>query len=108
MVDIAFEPTAIRVARGETVRLRFTNTGKLAHDAFIGTPDEQSDHEDEMREADDADAHGHEEDAEDAVVVEPGKTGELVYTFDEDIELEIGCHQPGHYAAGMKLAVSIT
>jgi uncharacterized cupredoxin-like copper-binding protein len=110
MVDIAFEPDTLEIARGETVRFVFTNTGEVAHDAFIGDQDDQAGHEAEMREADDDEGHGGghgDDDAENAVTVEPGDTGELTYTFDEAGTLEVGCHQPGHYDAGMTIAVEV-
>src|SRR3546814_9470160 len=44
MVDIAFEPETIDVAAGETVRFVFTNSGEVAHDAFIGDDTAQDDH----------------------------------------------------------------
>jgi uncharacterized cupredoxin-like copper-binding protein len=109
MVDTAFEPDTLEVARGETVRLVFTNSGEIAHDAFIGDDAAQDDHEMEMRDADD-DAHGggHGDEDSDAITVEPGDSGELTYTFDEDGDLEIGCHQAGHYEAGMRVAVTVS
>ena len=36
MADIAFEPDTLEVTAGESVRFVFTNTGEIAHDAFIG------------------------------------------------------------------------
>ena len=109
MVDIAFEPDTIEVARGETIRFLFTNRGEVAHDAFIGDRAAQATHEAEMRERDD-DAHdsGHGDDDADAVTVEPGDSAELTYTFDESETVEIGCHQPGHYDAGMKITAEVT
>lgn len=108
MVDIAFEPETLEVSRGETVRFVFTNTGDVAHDAFVGDEAAQADHEEEMR-AGDGDEHGggHGDDTEDALTVEPGDTGELTYTFDETGALEIGCHQEGHYDAGMTITVEV-
>ena len=110
MVDIAFEPDTLEVVRGETVTFVFTNTGEVAHDAFIGDDEAQADHEAEMRESDDDEGHGggHGDEAENAVTVEPGDTAELTYTFDEAGTLEIGCHQPGHYNAGMVMAVEVS
>jgi uncharacterized cupredoxin-like copper-binding protein len=104
MVDIAFHPAAVTVAKGEKVTFRFSNKGKIAHDAFIGNADEQAAHEGQMR--DDGDMH-HGDD-EKALTVAPGKTGALTHTFDEAGTIEIGCHQPGHYTAGMKIAVTVT
>ncbi len=42
-----------------------------------------------------------------AITVKPGKTGSLTYTFDKAGETIIGCHENGHYDAGMKIAVTV-
>lgn len=106
MVDLAFKPDAVKVARGETVQFVFTNRGEVVHDAFIGDAGAQADHEADMRKGDD-DGHGGHGDDESAVTVEKGDTGEIVYRFDKAGTVEIGCHQPGHYAAGMKVTVEV-
>ncbi|PHK94103.1 copper-binding protein [Pseudoroseomonas rhizosphaerae] len=36
-----------------------------------------------------------------AVLVEPGKTEEMVFKFTKAAELEFACNVPGHYEAGM-------
>jgi uncharacterized cupredoxin-like copper-binding protein len=105
MVDVAFEPTTLTVPHGKKVTFRFTNDGKTPHDAFIGGADAQADHEQEMRSGSGGMHHGEEEAA---ITVEPGKTGTLKHTFDEAGTVEIGCHQPGHYAGGMKVTVTVT
>jgi uncharacterized cupredoxin-like copper-binding protein len=103
MRDTAFAPNSITVAAGEEVRLVFHNTGKVDHDAFIGDEMAQADHEEEMR--DDGGMH-HDGGDSDAVTVEPGETGTLTHTFKEGERALIGCHQPGHFAAGMKIKVT--
>ncbi|MCF5138712.1 plastocyanin/azurin family copper-binding protein, partial [Pseudomonas lactis] len=35
------------------------------------------------------------------VLVEPGKTAELTWTFKQATGLEFACNLPGHYQAGM-------
>jgi uncharacterized cupredoxin-like copper-binding protein len=35
------------------------------------------------------------------VLVEPGKTKELTWTFTEATDLEFACNIPGHYESGM-------
>jgi uncharacterized cupredoxin-like copper-binding protein len=109
MVDIAFDPDTLEVSPGETVRFVFTNTGGVAHDAFIGDEAAQADHEADMRAEDDDDMHGggHGEDDTDGVTVEPGDTGELTHTFDDAGTIQIGCHQEGHYQAGMKITIEV-
>jgi uncharacterized cupredoxin-like copper-binding protein len=42
-----------------------------------------------------------------AIAVGPGGTGDLTYTFAAGEEIEIGCHERGHYAAGMRLAITV-
>jgi uncharacterized cupredoxin-like copper-binding protein len=109
MVDIAFKPTSVQVTSGETVEFVFTNTGQVVHDAFIGDAAAQSAHETEMR-ADTSGGHGGGHDGKDeaATTVNPGKTGSLTRTFDTSGTVEIGCHQAGHYTAGMKLGLTVT
>jgi uncharacterized cupredoxin-like copper-binding protein len=109
MVDIAFEPESIEVSAGETVRFVFTNNGEIAHDAYIGDTDAQDDHETEMRDAEDGEhGGGHGGGDDEALTVDPGETGELTHTFEESGSIEIGCHQPGHYDAGMKVTIEVT
>jgi uncharacterized cupredoxin-like copper-binding protein len=102
MVDIAYEPAAIVVEVGETVRLVFTNNGQEVHEAFVGDADEQDDHAGEM-----ADMGGMDHGDDDVVTIEPGESGELTYTFEEAGTTQIGCHQPGHYEAGMLIEVNV-
>lgn len=104
MQDIAFEPAEVDVARGETVRFIFDNEGKVAHDAFIGDEDAQDEHEEEMS----GGGMHHGDGDDDAITVDPGDTGELTYTFDDAGSVLIGCHQPGHYDAGMVIEVRVT
>jgi uncharacterized cupredoxin-like copper-binding protein len=109
MVDVAFQPTTFTAKPGERVRFVFHNRGKTPHDAFVGDTAAQADHEMAMRDSNNRsgghDMHGG--GGTDGITVDPGKTGELTYTFDRTGTVEIGCHQPGHYAAGMKLAVTV-
>ncbi len=105
MQDIAYSPETVSVTAGETVRFVFTNTGEVVHDAFIGDEAAQVDHEAES----DEHGGGHGDDDSDAITVEPGETGELTHTFTaEDDGVLIGCHEPGHYDAGMRLTIDVT
>ena len=106
MVDIAFDPKTLSVQRGERLEFVFHNKGKIIHDAFVGDTAAQADHEKEMHE--DGSMSGEHGMGETAITVDPGQTGRLTYTFDEPGTIEIGCHQPNHYAAGMKVAVTVT
>jgi uncharacterized cupredoxin-like copper-binding protein len=105
MVDINFRPERLEIKRGETVRFVFTNRGEAVHDAFIGSPTDQQEHEKEMQAAD-SKSTGHDE-MQMGLSVKPGGQSELTYTFKGGGPVEIGCHQPGHYAAGMKLPITL-
>jgi uncharacterized cupredoxin-like copper-binding protein len=43
-----------------------------------------------------------EHDDPNAVMVQPGETKELIWTFTKTENVEFGCNVPGHYEAGMK------
>lgn len=104
MVDIAFEPKTLSVKKGERIDFVFRNDGKIPHDAFVGDTAAQADHEKEMRQAEQSStAMGETK----GLTVDPGKTGQLSHTFDTPGSFEVGCHQPGHYAAGMKVTVTV-
>ena len=105
MVDLAFSPSSVEIAAGETVRFRFNNTGAAIHDAVIGDLEVQEHHASGMAEG--TAEHGS-EDEPTTVVVAPGETGEILYTADAPGTLIIGCHQPGHWDAGMKAALTVT
>lgn len=108
MVDIAYQPTTLNVQRGERIEFVFQNKGAIAHDAFIGDTAAQAEHEKDMREGGSKGGHDKMGGEGNAITVEPGKTGRLAYTFDKPGAIEIACHEPGHYAAGMKIAVTVT
>jgi uncharacterized cupredoxin-like copper-binding protein len=56
----------------------------------------------------DEDMEGMDHDAETAISLEPGESGEITYTFEDSGTIEIGCHEPGHYDAGMIVDVTVT
>lgn len=103
MKEFAYEPASVSVKAGETVKFVFRNSGAILHDAFLGDEAAQTEHEQEMR------GGGKMEHDDAAVKVIPGKTGELTHTFDKAGEaLIIGCHETGHYQAGMKMTVTVS
>jgi uncharacterized cupredoxin-like copper-binding protein len=105
MRDVAYEPTSVAVKPGETVKFVFHNVGEAVHDAFIGDEAAQAEHEQEMRDG----GGGHHGGGDDhAVTVKPGKTESMTYTFKGGESLVIGCHQPGHYQAGMKMSLTVS
>ena len=119
MRDIEFSPDEVDAEAGETIRFVFHNKGDLIHDAFIGDEAAQDDHEMEMRDegemsdmSDMSDEGGEGHDSmgdEGGITVMPGETGEITHTFtEEDDDLLIGCHEEGHYAAGMRIMINMS
>jgi len=100
--SLAFEPAELMVAAGETVTFRIVNQGSLVHDFTLGDQATQDEHEAEMAEMD-----GMANDQPNGVTIPAGETMELTWTFTEGGTVLIGCHQPGHYAAGMKGQITV-
>ena len=105
MQDIKYSMTTVSVKTGETVKFVFHNKGAVMHDAYIGDEGAQMAHEQQMSMS--SGEHGG-MGGTDGITVDPGKTGELTHTFDKAGTTIIGCHQPGHYQAGMKIDVTAT
>ncbi|KMM81244.1 cupredoxin domain-containing protein [Pseudomonas deceptionensis] len=124
MTDMAFSPRSLEVKAGETVRFVLVNKGQLLHEFNLGDAAMHAAHQKEMLEMQqsgmltpagmshggmDHAAMGHgsqpmpgmKHDDPNSVLVEPGKTAELTWTFSKADNLEFACNVPGHYQAGM-------
>ena len=97
-----FNPSSIRVKKGETVRFVVTNSGKLKHEMVLGSMSDLKKHADMMRKNPEME---HAE--ENMVSVEPGKSGELTWKFTASGKVDFACLQPGHFEAGMKGKVAV-
>ncbi|MEZ1316970.1 cupredoxin family protein [Pseudomonas fluorescens] len=126
MGDMTFTPRAIDIKAGETVRFVLVNKGQLLHEFNLGDAAMHARHQQEMlkmqqsgmltptgmKEMDHGAmsgmGHAMKHDDPNSVLVEPGKTAELTWTFTQATSLEFACNIPGHYQAGMvgKLTVS--
>lgn len=104
--EFRFVPEDITVAAGETITFVITNTGAIPHDFTLGDQAAQDAHEEEMAEMMASGQVGDHTDPN-VVVLEAGETKELTWKFTESGTVLIGCHQPGHYAAGMKGSVEV-
>jgi uncharacterized cupredoxin-like copper-binding protein len=102
----AFSPERVEVDAGETVRFVVRNVGAEAHEFVLGNEAAQAAHGRSMDGMDDMDSMDGEAIA--ALQLAPGSTREVTVTFDEPGELIYGCHEPGHYEAGMLGTVSVT
>jgi uncharacterized cupredoxin-like copper-binding protein len=94
--SMRFTPAKIEVALGETVRLRVRNAGKVMHEFVIGTRQENEEHARLM-----VKFPNMEHDEPWMAHVPPGRTGEIVWTFNRAGTFEFACLIAGHYQAGM-------
>lgn len=119
MGDMSFDPKAIEVKAGETVRFVLVNKGQLLHEFNLGDAAMHARHQQEMLQMQQSGMltptgmkkmdhgamgkmdHGMKHDDPNSVLVEPGKTAELTWTFSKATNLEFACNIPGHYQAGM-------
>ena len=99
--DLVSIPADLTVKAGETITFRIVNEGTIAHDFTLGDETTQDRHEQEMAEV------GMEHDQPNAVTVAAGETKELTWTFVQPGTVLVGCHQPGHYDAGMKGLITV-
>ncbi len=97
-----YEPSSITVRKGETVRFVVQNKGQLAHEFGLGTLEEQRAHAEMMKQMPEM-----KHDDPNVIVVDPGKTRELIWTFSKAGRFQIACHVPGHYEAGMKASINV-
>ncbi len=126
MYDNYYEPENLNIKEGETVRFVVKNAGGFVHEFNIASPDMHKAHGPEMMmmlehgvlEADKINwdaakkmqasmGHGMHNDPN-SVLLEPGKTGEIVWTFTGNASLEFACNVPGHYESGMVGQVKLT
>ena len=130
MTDMAFTPKSLDVKAGETVRFVLVNKGQLLHEFNLGDATMHAAHQKEMLQMQQSgmltptgmgrggmdhssmghgsmDMPGMKHDDPNSVLVEPGKTAELTWTFGRADNLEFACNVPGHYQAGMVGKVNI-
>ena len=91
-----FTPDKIEVKQGETVRISLKNTGKILHEMVIGTKKELEEHAALM-----VKFPTMEHDEPYMAHIPPGKTGEIIWTFNRVGDFDFACLIAGHYQAGM-------
>ena len=119
MYDNYYEPSEIKVKKGDKVKFLVKNLGELVHEYNIATKEMHFKHQPEMAKMveneiiladkidkikmkemakkDHAMAHKH----ANSVLLEPKQSGEIIWKFSTSVELEVACNIPGHYEAGM-------
>jgi uncharacterized cupredoxin-like copper-binding protein len=103
MLDsMRFVPNRVDVRQGDTIRFVHRNDGKVMHEFVIGTKKENEEHAALMLKFPNM-----EHDEPYMAHVGPGKTAEIIWTFNRSGEFEFACLIPGHYAAGMAGTVAV-
>ncbi len=119
MYDNYYEPNTIKVKKGETIKFVVQNLGEMVHEYNIATKEMHINHQPEMQKLvehgillvdkidmkkmkemskmDHSLSHSH----SNSVMLEPKKTGEIIWKFSKNISLEMACNVPGHYETGM-------
>lgn len=120
--DMFMDPRMITVKAGETVKFVVTNTGKLPHEFVLGDKAEQARHEKEMQAMQNMSMQGMDmkdmgsmsmqgmsmmDNDPNGIMLKPGETRVLIWTFTQPGTIEYACHEPGHYAAGMVGTITI-
>lgn len=94
--NMRFTPDKIDVKQGETIKFVIKNTGKVMHELVIGTKKDLDEHAALM-----VKFPGMEHEEPYMAHVGPGKTGEIIWTFNKAGTFDFACLIAGHYQAGM-------
>jgi uncharacterized cupredoxin-like copper-binding protein len=89
--DMRFTPNRIEAKRGETLRFRIVNRGKVIHEFVIGTERELIEHAELMKRFPTM-----EHDEPFMAHVPPGGRGEIVWQFTQPGTFRFACLMPGH------------
>ena len=125
MYDNRYEPNLFKIKAGETIKFEIENAGDLVHEFNIANKMMHLKHQPEMEKmveneillADSIDkkkmeqmskidktmAHSH----NNSILLEPKQKGNIIWKFDNAVNIEIACNVPGHYQAGMIAKVNI-
>ena len=125
MYDNYYEPSSFQIKSGETIKFEVENAGELVHEFNIANKMMHIKHQPEMEKmveneilfADSIDkvkmkkmakmdksmGHSH----SNSVLLEPKQKGDIIWKFDNAVNIEVACNVPGHYQAGMIAKVDI-
>ena len=125
MYDNYYEPSSFQIKAGETIKFEVENAGKLVHEFNIANKMMHIKHQPEMEKMvengillafsidkekmmkmakmDKSMGHSH----SNSVLLEPKQKGDIIWKFDNAVNIEVACNVPGHYQAGMIAKVNI-
>ena len=119
MYDNYYEPSSFKIKAGETIKFELVNAGELVHEFNIANKMMHMNHQPEMEKmvekkilfADSIDKNKMKEMAKidksmghshsNSVLLEPKQKGDIIWKFDNAVNIEIACNVPGHYQVGM-------
>ncbi|KGF71141.1 copper oxidase [Hoeflea sp. BAL378] len=94
--QMIFTPNDFKVRKGQTVVFAIKNIGELEHEFVLDQEEKVMEHKAMMAKFPEM-----EHDDPNAIRLEPGKTGEIVWKFTNDGAFKIACLIPGHFESGM-------
>ena len=119
MYDNYYEPSQFKINKNQTIKFIVYNYGELVHEFNIATKVMHLKHQPEMikmvendillvnridkkkmkelAKKDHSLSHSH----SNSVLLEPDQSGEIIWKFNTNTDIEIACNVPGHYEAGM-------
>ena len=125
MYDNYYEPSSFQIKEGETIKFEVENAGMLVHEFNIANKMMHMKHQPEMMKMaengillafsidkekmkkmakmDKSMGHSH----SNSVLLEPKQKGDIIWKFDNAVNIEVACNVPGHYQAGMIAKVNI-
>lgn len=100
---MVFEPSSLDVKRGETIQFDLENAGLLEHEFVLDLPAKNQEHKEMMMKFPEM-----EHDDPNSIRLQPGDSGEIIWTFSNAGRFEFACLIPGHYESGMHAAVHVS
>ena len=94
--NMRFTPDKIDVKQGDTIKFVIKNTGKVMHEMVLGNKKDLDEHAALMLKF-----PGMEHEEPYMAHVGPGKTGQIIWTFNKAGNFDFACLVAGHYQAGM-------
>jgi len=108
--DFSFEPKAIKIRGGESIKFEVVNQGSGPHEFLLGNEQRQQEFEQGMQNG----SHnmpgmgGMGPSGAPGVQLKGGESGSFVFVAPKSGPLLFGCHQPGHYKSGMRGILTIS
>ena len=114
MYDYYYEPNSFQIKAGETIKFEVENAGMLVHEFNIANKMMHMKHQPEMQKMaengillafsidkekmkkmakmDKSMGHSH----SNSVLLEPKQKGDIIWKFDNAVNIEVACNVPGH------------